>query len=259
MNYKTLLLSFCYKAVKPHHTIKMWKFIFAIFILSVLVEAEKVNPKRFAFIVSIRKDNQHICAGNIVFRNYIVTSALCVEGLKAKSLVIHIGTVNLNEKGDAYKVLEIKIHPNYNSKKYEYAAALLKTEDMEYKRTVNPVGVSGSLIGEGKELTAAGWKLKGDRSPNGLLQSKMVTSLSNNACGKKLKTSIPDSVICTENDSGYNKDREYFSDVGGPVLEKRSLVGVIVASNRPSNSSQPDINARMSSMLNWMFDTVVKS
>ncbi|CAF4845192.1 unnamed protein product [Pieris macdunnoughi] len=100
-------------------------------------------------------------------------------------------------------------------------------------------------------------EVKGDISPNGLLQSKIVTSLSNNACGKKLKTSVPDSVICTENDSSYNKDREYFSNVGGPVLlENEALVGVIVASNRPSKSSQPDINARMSTMLDWILATV---
>ncbi|XP_022127157.2 trypsin 3A1-like [Pieris rapae] len=237
----------------------MLKFIFAIFVLGVLVDAEKVDPKKFPFIVSIRKDDSHMCAGSMLLSNIVITAASCVKDSKPESLVVHVGTINLKEKGDAYKVLEIKMHPNYNGEKYEYAAGLLITEEMEYKSTVRPVGISVGETGKGVELTAAGWKLKGDRSPNGLLQSKMVTSLSNDACGKKLKTSVPDSVICTENDSSYNKDREYFSDVGGPVLGKEAIVGVILASNRPSKSSQPDINARISPMLQWIMDTVENS
>ncbi|CAH3897263.1 unnamed protein product [Pieris brassicae] len=105
------------------------------------------------------------------------------------------------------------MYPNYNSKKYKS------------RSTVEPVGISVSVTGERVELTTAGRKLKSDRSPNGLLQSKIDTFLSNNACGKKLK--VPHSVICTENDSDCNKDREYFRDVGVRVLEKEALVGVM--------------------------------
>ncbi|XP_047504668.1 chymotrypsin-2-like isoform X8 [Pieris napi] len=221
--------------------------LFIALLAAILVEAKDVSREKVPYVVSIREAANHICSGTILRGNWVLTSPQYVYDKQPKDLLVVMGTVDKTDsKALSVHVKKIEVHPNNNYINLAYSLALLKTkEDISYSKLVLPIELPTAPTRIGKNLIAIGWKLKGDKKPTNKLQVKNVTSLST-------KISPHESALAIKNNEGFDTDEEYFSDIGGPVVNKnKQIVGVIQIMFEPPTKPS-GLCARVYDGLQWI-------
>lgn len=80
----------------------------------------------FRFVVSLRINNQHICSGSVLNRNWILTAARCLHGQQPAQVEAFIAGQRLTT-GLRYVLTRFVIHPQYNSRSTKNDIALART------------------------------------------------------------------------------------------------------------------------------------
>lgn len=116
--------------------------------------------------VSIRRYNnstfsstEHICAGAILNKRWIVSSAYCVTKAfpDPNDLLIGIGERTFTRDSRMLRTEEIIVHPDYKSEN-KYDISLIKTsDDIEFNDDIQPISLSKEPIGDKNEVTVCGW------------------------------------------------------------------------------------------------------
>ncbi|CAH3897448.1 unnamed protein product [Pieris brassicae] len=230
--------------------------VFIALLAAILVAAKDISRERVPYVVSIKEVDNHLCSGTILRGNWVLTSPQFVYDKQPKDLLVVIGTVDKTDSNAlSVHVKKIEVHPNYNYENFAYSLALLKTkEDISYSKLVLPIELPTAPTKIAEYLFALGWKLKGDKKPSNNLQVKNVTSLSNHVCVKGIcRQFSPDkSVLAIKNNKGFDTEEEYFSDIGGPLVNEDKIVGVILIMFELSERKRSGLCARVYDGLQWI-------
>nr|XP_023022218.1 trypsin-7-like [Leptinotarsa decemlineata] len=211
--------------------------------------------QKVPYVVSIIQNNNHICAGTIIEKNWIITSAHCVE--RQINLQIQAGLVNLMNPGkhlQKRRVEEVFIHPLYVdrnvSMQYDVALLLLETK-LNFNIAVESVGILTpsqleSLIEHQEPALISSWGCNesADAAVSNTLFSGNVDLLSNEECAKLLPTNnevISGVQLCssTENSTMFTG----YLDSGGPLVIMNKLGGFIIHGKQNRNENQPSLSS----------------
>lgn len=99
-----------------------------------------LTDETFIYEASVQhSDYGHICSGAIVDKNYILTSAQCVNKFKntPSKLNVFYGSNRLNTSGNVVDVKQVNVHPIFEEKIIKNDLALLKTEDLQFKANIS--------------------------------------------------------------------------------------------------------------------------
>lgn len=163
-----------------------------------IVNGLKAKKGQFPYVVSLRtiKDNAHFCGGSILNNRWIVTAAHCSEPEAANSIYVFAGSHNLRSSGFIYNVTKIINHPSYDDINTKMDISLWRTsEEIEYNRLVQPIGLPTVDIADDSTVIIAGWgstSLTGSfKAISNKLQFLAQRTVSLDACKKSFEITYP--------------------------------------------------------------------
>ena len=232
---------------------------------------------RYPYAVSLKDENgTHFCGGSLIANDVVLTAAHCIY--LDMNFTVVIGRYNLTNinVGDDVTIAEKVPHPNYNmriSEDYDFGLVFLSrptTVDVD----IAPINANNSVPAIGAAVTYLGWgEIDSDVSTLNCSQTlREVESniITNEQCeasagivdGTKSTDSyedlITENMLCT---FAIDKD-SCQKDSGGPLIirgkDASGDVQVGIASWGVSCASDifPGVAARISSVHNWIEDTV---
>ncbi|XP_077260637.1 chymotrypsin-2-like [Temnothorax americanus] len=228
-----------------------------------LVNGIPANIEDYPHSVSIRVNNNHICGGSIIDKQYILTAAHCVVPLirdskKMQSTTVVAGSAYLNSGGKAYKVQRLWIHENYNpnspSGRAPYDIGLIKlTLPIQFGPKVRQIGLPRRNIAENDGVTIAAWGAMGLGKPiHKNLQKLYANAMLPQECQQYHGNSmlIHNNEFCTLISYGTGLCT---GDSGSGLLRNsdRTIVG-LVSGVRPCAIGYPDIYTNVYTFVPWI-------
>ncbi|KAM6158495.1 ovochymase-2 [Rhynchocyon petersi] len=176
--------------VKPHP----WND-FNIF--SRIVGGNQVEKGSYPWLVSLKRNQTHICGGTIISPQWVITAAHCVANRKiASTFNVTAGEYDLGQKEPEEQTLTIEtiiIHPYFTTKRpMDYDIALLKMKGIfHFGQFVGPICLPSlrERFKAGSICTTAGWgRLAEDGLLPKVLQEVNLPILTQKECGAALLT-----------------------------------------------------------------------
>lgn len=129
---------------------------------------------QFPYQISIREVHRypdgevkakHFCGGALVSSNWVVTSARCMQGERAKPkhVVVVVGAHHIYFDGESYKVESIVTHPEFKGELNDMKAdiALLKTYgNVEMSEMVQPIPIADHIVEDTDSAVVSGWGME---------------------------------------------------------------------------------------------------
>ncbi|XP_053608928.1 vitellin-degrading protease-like [Plodia interpunctella] len=190
-----------------------------------------VDIKQYPYHVSmvdVRNDFiLHFCGGSILSPDYVLTAALCLTYMKEiddpKFFKIRAGSSFYNKSGTVYDILSYVWHPQFNMETIlENNVGIIKTEKMAIngvttKAVQLPSG--GSAMKPGSTVIITGFGVTNSEdfyTKFNVLQAVSATTISSQECKELTNVTVTDKSFCA--------DSLGVGELGGPVVEKSSLV-----------------------------------
>ncbi|XP_071044169.1 transmembrane protease serine 11D isoform X2 [Parasteatoda tepidariorum] len=132
-----------------------------------IVGGSDANNKAWPWMVALINNKKFYCGGVLINDRYVLTAAHCTFGVKKNEIIARLGDFDLrSDKGEDYKVVEIKRHGQYNRFTLRNDIALLKIQKPvafnEFTQTVCFPDPTKNYTG--RIATLAGWgRLQGGR------------------------------------------------------------------------------------------------
>lgn len=128
-----------------------------------LIGGERARPNQFPHQVSIRSVStiSHICAGAIISRNAVLTTAKCMQGpySNPSNVYIKVGSIFLTHyQGTLYNVSRILNHPRYNAQTTGNDISVIKTmRIIAFNDLVKTINLPTMNVVNGVAATISGW------------------------------------------------------------------------------------------------------
>lgn len=185
-------------------------------------------------LIDIDEDNQQICGGAIIDKEWILTAAHCVNGTQGVSLVV--GSWKLpdrNETRQFFKVdlSQIVLHANYSRKPNQNDIALIRlSEPIQFNKYVKPVKLSSKcestenldvlVVGNGIQDEAEDYKMPA------VLQYTKLKTMTDRKCIQYYPFISSKQKICAGNRDGSSA---CYGDSGGPLIRTKdnALIGIL--------------------------------
>ncbi|XP_048066859.1 granzyme-like protein 1 [Megalobrama amblycephala] len=217
-----------------------------------IVNGAEARPHSRPYMVSIQRNNEHICGGFLVSEQFVMTAAHCfTEGEK---LTVVVGAHDHNRGSNRMDVNFYHIHPGYESESLLNDIMLLQLHvKVKKSKKVNWISIpkKDKDIKANAKCSVAGW---GRKTTNGTASAKLmevdVTIIDKKACQKYWgKTFSTSRMVCAGGRGGFCQ-----GDSGGPLVCNKVAVGV-VSFNQPNNCDSPtlpNVYTRISTFLPWI-------
>jgi len=216
-----------------------------------IVGGQAVIPNSHPWQVALTtQGGSQYCGGSIVHPQWVITAAHCVNGDTPSSVWVRAGMHNKNSDTQisANRVVDIIVHPQYNSQTTNNDIALLKLQDqLTFTDTISPACVNlGDDPTTGDIIAVTGWgTLSSGGSSSATLQEVAVPV--DDTCGNYSPASITDAMICA-GEGGVDSCQ---GDSGGPLIEKKSdnkyyLVGIVSWGRSCAAEGFPGVYSRVS-------------
>ncbi|XP_017472248.1 PREDICTED: serine protease SP24D-like [Rhagoletis zephyria] len=162
-----------------------------------------------------------ICGGAIISRNYVASTASCIQVDSNTSYSIRAGTVKFNSGGVEVQVAEVKIHPEYSS--FNNDIALLRlSSPLDFNDNIKPILLGSTEVPEGSSVTITGWGVVSSGGLADVLQYNTEQALSHDNCVKRIGK-LADSMRCFAKSTGNGICD---GDFGSPAAYNGVLVGL---------------------------------
>ncbi|KAM4702988.1 transmembrane protease serine 5 [Rhinophrynus dorsalis] len=226
---------------------------------------------RWPWLVSLFRNNKHVCGGTIVSHQWIVTAAHCVFNYSSPQLTswsILSGIVShtfSNPKASASAVQKIIYHQKYDHRSHDYDIALIKLETpLNYSDSVRPVCLPqyAQEFPTRTECWISGW---GYTHPDSThmpqsLKEAMVPVISTKKCNSTCvyNGEITSRMLC----AGYldGKVDACQGDSGGPLVchigYTWRLAGVVSWGMGCAEPNHPGVYTKISSFLDWIHQII---
>ncbi|CAG8403746.1 unnamed protein product [Penicillium salamii] len=190
------------------------------------------------YLVSISKSGVYTCAGVIISKDQVVTSAQCVYGSEAlpTKFSVRAGSSKTSSGGSVITVSKIARNSQFDSSTNDYDVAVLKLSSSitpgPRVKTIE-LAQSGQEPEDDSECVASGWG-----ESKGQLQSITLPIVNRERCNQAYDGKITDRMICAGSEAGKGTCA---GDRGGPVTCGGKLAGIISQSNGCKQNGLPDV------------------
>ncbi|XP_060527086.1 trypsin-1-like [Cylas formicarius] len=196
-----------------------------------IVGGTATDIKNHPYQISLQYGKRHICGGTILSTKYALTAAHCTEGLMAASMAIRAGSSTSSSGGQLVKVLTVRQHPKFDSRRVDYDVSVLEVApQFIFSESVRSLVPANSEPGEGGLVTVTGWgttKETSDFLPD-RLRVTQIPVVGRTKCRLSYARlgQITDRMICAGVLGQGGKD-SCQGDSGGPLIAGGRLAGVV--------------------------------
>lgn len=215
---------------------------------------------RFPYQVSLRNiANEHFCGGSIINSRWILSAAHCTIWREQNSVLVWVGTVQLNSGGVSHTSSRIVNHPSYEGHSLSNDVSLVQTASViAFTANVQAIALGSAQVGGGVSAVVTGWgatESSGGPSPNNLQQLTTMT-ITNADCRERYINSfahnIFDHKICTLRPAGQGF---CYGDSGGGLAAGSAVIAT-VSWMMPCARGFPDVYDRVSHFRTWIINTI---
>ncbi|XP_066303730.1 trypsin-3-like [Branchiostoma lanceolatum] len=209
---------------------------------------------------SLKLYGSHVCGGQIIAPNWIVTAAHCVDGQSNPSswrvsLGSHRRTSTDSTQQD-FNVVRVIMHENYDSNQINNDVALMKLSgNAEFNNYVSPICLPSTDVAADTPCVTTGWGDTGSGASTYLMQATVPIMEWNKCNGRQyMNGAITDKMICAGYDQG-GKDACQ-GDSGGPLVcnysGKWTLDGIVSWGYGCAQAYKPGIYTRVTQFTSWI-------
>ncbi|XP_061667149.1 prostasin-like isoform X2 [Syngnathoides biaculeatus] len=197
-------------------------------------------PGAWAWQVSIHRGGVHVCGGNVISQEWVLTTASCIPSIDPRPWVLYFGrqnqsTTSPNEVNRT--VAKIIIHPDYDNETLENNFALMGlSSPLVFNNYIQPVCMASrsSTFNNGTVCRAMAWRrLSADEPPEAIERLQEV----------EICASDENRILCQDYSGGAVHCQE------GPIW---ILTGVFSFSSTCDSGLFPDAFARVSVDQDWI-------
>ncbi|XP_058116975.1 trypsin delta-like [Anopheles ziemanni] len=187
-----------------------------------IVGGAAVTIAKYPYIVSIRRNTVHICAGSVISTYYAVTCAHCTYTMSIPQVTIYGGSTSRNTGGKQFKVTEIVVHPNFDTDTIDNDISVLRVSTPFVPNTnIAPVSLVAADYSypNGAIAYVAGWgRITIGNSPSSLsasLRAVNIPFVDDVSCQNLWSNKdLTDSMVC----AGIKGRDACIGDSGGPLV-----------------------------------------
>ncbi|WP_328403715.1 serine protease [Nocardia sp. NBC_00403] len=200
---------------------------------SAIVGGYVAADDQFPWTVSVQKGGAHACGGAALNSRTVITSAMCVRGVRPEQLKLRYGSLRHDSGGSVVDIEKIVVHPRYDVVNRENDIAVLHTsENLSFGTNAATVCLPepGSDPGGGVIAQASGWGAlrEGGETPSQLMGVDLPTVSRQQAQGQYGVTAVTANMIAAGLDAGGKSPGA--GDEGSPLVarsnDKATLVGL---------------------------------
>jgi len=227
-----------------------------------LVNGIPAKIEDYPHCVSIRVNNNHMCGGSIIDKQYILTAAHCVVPLLQDSRLrqaatVVTGTTYLSKDGQNYKIEKLWHHEKYNLRalgRSPYDIGIIKlASPIELGPNQKAIALPTRDIAKDDKVTIAAWGSTGFRQPiHDNLQKLSSTVMLPEECQKYhlLLMNVHKSELCTLITKGTGLCH---GDSGsGLINEDEGTITGLVSGGRPCAQGYPDVYTSVYYHKSWI-------
>ncbi|EDW28005.1 GL27273 [Drosophila persimilis] len=201
----------------------------------------------------------HICGGVIIDKDWILTAASCVAGLRPRNVIVVTGTTDWWDLYAIYYIVDsIHVHCNFDQPLYHNDVALLHMADsIEFNENTTSITLADiDELQEGEKLTFAGW---GSPTASGTyeryLQEASGTYVPVEQCRTELggTEDVDLGHVCVQLAAGKGACH---GDTGGPLIDEQNRLVGIGNWGVPCGLGYPDVYARTAFYHDWLRTTM---
>ncbi|XP_077301059.1 trypsin-7-like [Arctopsyche grandis] len=218
-----------------------------------------VPIKDHAYVVLIRPANTifSMCAGAIISNTWVITAAHCISTVDITTLTVRAGTQFMDYDGVIFNVTRVVIHNLFNSTTTDYDYGLIQINgSFTFGSTISAIllPAQGSRLGI-LPLVFTGWGLSMSSStlfPNNL-KAVILPVIPNIVCQLLYgsREIITDTMFCGGKIILGGRGACQ-GDTGGPIVNKRVLVGIATKGLSCGDVMSPSVFAKVNVVTSWI-------
>lgn len=168
-----------------------------------IVGGDTIPISSAPYQVSLQLQAQHMCGASLISSTFVLTAAHCVHQIRERFLSIRAGTARVGSGGEVIEIKNVKIHPQYSPKSYNFDFALLQLSRMinlepGVKEIISLPEINDATV-DGSAAIVSGW---GDTmNPNlssRFLRGVTVNIINQSLC-KSVYSNLSKEMVCAGN------------------------------------------------------------